>query len=190
MTSHAAALDASVPVGRSAALPLRRLGRPVVAALGALYAAAVVWATLRPVPWADEGAEESLGVLSPAAWLDLAAWVEGRPLEVAFNVALLVPIGAAVALLLRSRWAIVVPLALTLGIELAQIPLDRISHPRDLVLNAAGGVLGVMAVALGRRGWSGRTGTRYARLLHLAADASPGARAPRPRMRRTDRGGR
>lgn len=147
---------------QTAVLAAHRLPRPtapartrfrsaVTAALGVLYAVAVLWATLRPVPWAAAGDQESLGILNPAAWLDPASWIDGRPLEVAFNIAMFIPIGVAAALLLRGRRAMLVPLALTLAIELAQIPLDRISHPRDLIANALGGLIGIAAVALLRR---------------------------------------
>lgn len=168
MTPQTAVL-ASSSAARSTARPLPP-GRMVIAALGALYALAVLWATLRPVSWATAGAQESLGILSPAAWLDPASWIDGRPLEVVFNVAMFIPIGVTASLVLGGRRAIVLPLVLTLGIELAQIPLDRISHPRDLVANAVGGLLGIAAVALARRGGSGRSGA-------AVAHAGPGTAA-------------
>lgn len=120
--------------------------------VAALYMSAVLWVTLRPVPWATDGNEERLGILDPSAWWDAASWSEGRPAEVALNVVLFFPLGAFAAMLLpRWRGRILIPVALTLAIELAQIPLDRISHPRDLVANALGAVLGVAVVALVRR---------------------------------------
>jgi hypothetical protein len=158
-----------IRTGHPAARTRRSSTKPIAAAAGALYVMAIVWATLRPVPWAVEGAEATLGVLNPAAWLDPTSWSEGRPLEVAVNIAMFVPIGVVASLLFRRRWAVAIPLALTLGIELAQIPLDRISHPRDLVANTLGGLLGVGAMALARRGWSGRAWARYGRVVHLAA---------------------
>lgn len=138
--------------------------------LGVIYTSTVLWVTLRPLPWATEGSEESLGILEPAAWTNVAAWTQGRLLEVALNVLMFVPIGVAAGLLLRGIGSLLVPVALTVGIELAQIPLDRISHPRDLVANTLGGVVGVAVAVLVRRRFSPspplRTGTEEAAPIH------------------------
>jgi hypothetical protein len=118
---------------------------------GALYISAILWVTLRPLPWATEGDQEQWGILDPAAWLEAASWTEGRPLEVAFNVAMFLPVGMITGYFLRGPGRVLAPIALTLTIELAQIPLDRISHPRDLVANALGALLGVAVVSVVRR---------------------------------------
>ncbi len=124
----------------------------VIAALGVLYTCAVLWVTLRPLPWATDGNQEPLGILSPHAWLGWSTWAAGSPLEVVANVAMFVPLGLVAGLLFRGAAGFIVPVALTLAIELAQIPLaDRISHPRDLVANATGAALGVLIVVLVRR---------------------------------------
>ncbi|MEI3867635.1 VanZ family protein [Microbacterium sp. CCNWLW134] len=138
---------------------VRRTVSAAVFLLGALYTSLVLWVTLRPLPWATEGSEARWGILNPAAWTDEAAWTDGRSLEILLNVLMFVPIGVATGLLLRGVLALALPLLLTLGIELAQIPLDRISHPRDLVANGLGAVVGVALAAIIRRhpAWPGRT---------------------------------
>ncbi len=131
---------------------LRRRTRMTIAALGALYAGVVLWATLRPLPWATDGNQEAFGILDPQAWIGSTTWTEGSALEIVANVLMFVPIGLASGLLFRGVRAAIVPLALTLAIELVQIPLaDRISHPRDLVANAAGALLGLAIAAVLRR---------------------------------------
>lgn len=120
-----------------------------------LYTGAVLWVTLRPAPWATEGNQERLGILDPAAWLNPGSWLEGRPLEVALNVLMLLPLGVLTGFLFQRRGRVALPLVLTLTltlvIELAQIPLDRISHPRDLVANGLGAVLGVALATFAQR---------------------------------------
>jgi glycopeptide antibiotics resistance protein len=72
----------------------------------------------------------------------------------AFNVAIFIPVGIIAALLIpRRRWplAFVAGFAFTLLIELVQVPEpDRISDPRDLVMNTAGAVFGVLVVLAAR----------------------------------------
>ncbi len=66
-----------------------------------------------------------------------------------------VPWGFLVLLALGIRWwwvAAFAGLALTLTIEIGQIPLPRISDPRDLVANMLGTLVGIaLAVTLVRR---------------------------------------
>lgn len=126
-----------------------RPARTVIATLGLLYLCAVLWVTLRPLPWATEGNQESYGILNPRAWIGWSTWLSGTPLEVAANVAMFLPLGLAAGLLFRGATRVILPLALTVAIELAQIPLgDRISHPRDLVANGSGAVLGLLIAEL------------------------------------------
>lgn len=145
-------------MGTPASSAVRRTVGAVVFVLGLLYTSLVLWVTLRPLPWATEGSEARWGILNPAAWTDEAAWTDGRSLEILLNVLMFVPIGIATGLLLRGVLALALPLLLTLGIELAQIPLDRISHPRDLVANGLGAILGVALAAMIRRhpAWPGQ----------------------------------
>lgn len=132
--------------------PLGRPARTTIAALGALYTGAVLWVTLRPLPWATEGNQEAYGILNPQSWIGWSTWTEGSPLEIVANILMFLPIGLASGLLFRGPVGLLVPIALTLVIELAQIPLaDRISHPRDLVANASGAILGLLIAAAVRR---------------------------------------
>ena len=132
--------------------PLGRPARTMIAALGALYTGAVLWVTLRPLPWATEGNQEAYGILNPQSWIGWSTWTEGSPLEIVANILMFLPIGLASGLLFRGPVGLLVPIALTLVIELAQIPLaDRISHPRDLVANASGAILGLLIAAAVRR---------------------------------------
>lgn len=118
------------------------------------YAAVVLWLTVGPAPWRTSGNQLEGGILNPDAWTAPVTWTTGYLSEMAFNVALFVPVGLLAALMIpRRRW----PLALLAGvgftavIELAQVPeLDRVSDPRDLVMNTGGAVLGVLLVLVAR----------------------------------------
>jgi hypothetical protein len=71
-----------------------------------------------------------------------------------FNVVMFLPVGVLAALLIRRRrWplALLAGVAFTSVIELVQVPEpDRISDPRDLVMNTAGTMLGVLIVLAAR----------------------------------------
>jgi len=119
------------------------------------YAAVVLWVTIGPTMWRTTGGSQlEAGILDPASWTAANTWTTGYLSEMAFNVALFIPVGVLAALLIRRRrW----PLALLAGvgfttlIELVQIPEPhRISDPRDLVMNTAGAVFGVLLVLAGR----------------------------------------
>lgn len=131
---------------------LRPRARVTIAALGLLYTSAVLWATLRPLPWATDGNQEAYGILNPQAWIGWSTWTDGSALEIVANVLMFLPIGVTSGLLLHGLLSVVIPVALTLTIELAQVVLpDRISHPRDLVANVSGAVLGLIIASLLRR---------------------------------------
>ena len=66
--------------------PLGRSARVTIATLGALYTGAVLWLTLRPLPWATEGNQEAYGILNPRAWIGWSTWTEGSVLEIVANV--------------------------------------------------------------------------------------------------------
>lgn len=121
----------------------------------ALYLALVLWATLGPVPWRTATNEAAGGILNPASWTSAATWSTGYFAEIAFNVAMFVPLGVLAALLLpRRAWplAVLAGVAATTAIELAQLPMpDRVSDPRDLVANSAGALIGVVLVLAARR---------------------------------------
>ena len=118
------------------------------------YAAVVLWVTVGPAPWHTRGHELGGGILNPESWTTTATWTTGYLSEMAFNVAMFVPVGLLAALLIpRRRWplALLAGVAFTTVIELVQMPeLDRISDPRDLVMNTSGAMLGVLVVLAGR----------------------------------------
>jgi glycopeptide antibiotics resistance protein len=118
------------------------------------YAAVVLWATVGPAPWRTRSNQLEGGILNPDAWTAPVTWTTGYLSEMAFNVAMFVPVGLLAALLIpRRRWplALLAGFAFTAVIELVQVPEpDRISDPRDLVMNSAGAVLGVLLVLTAR----------------------------------------
>ena len=122
--------------------------------IAAAYAAVVLWVTVGPAPWRTRGHELGGGILNPESWTMTTTWTTGYLSEMAFNVAMFVPVGLLAALLIpRRRWplALLAGVAFTTVIELVQVPeLDRISDPRDLVMNTSGAMLGVLIVLAGR----------------------------------------
>jgi len=119
------------------------------------YAAVVLWVTVGPAPWRASAANQlDGGILNPDAWTAPVTWTTGYLSEMAFNVVLFVPVGLLAALLIpRRRWplALLAGLAFTTLIELVQVPEpDRVSDPRDLVMNTSGAVLGVVLVLAAR----------------------------------------
>ena len=116
----------------------------------ALGIASVAWialvlaVTLLPAPWPPNAAEAPFGVLNPSTWTAVATWRDGTMFEFIANVAMFVPIGLIAARYLRGWMRILGPIALTVGIEIVQIPLaDRISDPRDLIANTIGALIGL-----------------------------------------------
>ena len=74
-----------------------------------------------------------------------------RPVEMLLNVALFVPLGAVVGWFGRPRWLLAL-VALSIGIEIAQLWLpERETEAIDVLTNSVGGVLGYLAVHVGRR---------------------------------------
>lgn len=124
---------------------------PVLVVVTIAYLALVVWVTLGAVPWDTAPNESPWGVLNPRAWLSRDTWMAGSRLEIVANVVMFVPVGLLFRMLTprRSAWpALFGAAAFTLAIELAQIPSNRVSDPRDLVANGAGAVLGVLVGSL------------------------------------------
>ncbi|WP_165877484.1 VanZ family protein [Agromyces fucosus] len=130
------------------------MNRRPLGLVAAAYAAAVLWATIGPAPWRTAGHQLEGGILNPDAWTAPVTWTTGYLSEIAFNVAIFLPVGVLAALLIpRRRWvlAMLAGFAFTVVIELVQVPEPtRISDPRDLVMNTAGAVLGVLVVVLAR----------------------------------------
>ncbi|GAA1939753.1 VanZ family protein [Agromyces allii] len=158
----------------------------------------VLWLTVGPAPWSTSGHEFAGGVLNPEAWTSDVTWSTGYISEIAFNVAMFVPIGVLAALLLHRRhWplAFVAGFALTTVIELVQLLLpDRVSDPRDLVMNTLGASLGVLLVmaargvrraaavasgpALGTADGSTATGAAAAAAASARSDSAPHVKVP------------
>ncbi|SIN90051.1 VanZ family protein [Agromyces cerinus] len=130
------------------------MNRRPLGLVAAAYAAVVLWVTIGPAPWRTEGHQLDGGILNPEAWTAPVTWTTGYLAEIAFNVAIFLPVGVLAALLTpRRRW----PLAMAAGfgftvfIELVQVlEPARISDPRDLVMNTTGAVLGVLIVVFAR----------------------------------------
>ena len=129
--------------------------RAIAIPLALVYTVLLLVSTLGPIPQRLIGSEAEHGVLSFGTWFDAATWTSGRLYEFALNVVLFVPWGVLVLLAVGARFwwlAASAGLLLTLAIEIIQIPLPRISDPRDLVANAIGVVIGVLVgAAMARR---------------------------------------
>ncbi|HWR85566.1 MAG TPA: VanZ family protein [Rhodoglobus sp.] len=121
------------------------------AVIAVLYLALVAYLTLGEVPWSTLTNEARWGVLSIRSWLEPETWTTGTMFEFTANVLMFVPIGLLLRMALpRAGWSTVlgIAVAITVAIELAQIPLDRVSDPRDLVANSAGATIGVIIGAV------------------------------------------
>lgn len=111
-----------------------------------LYLAVVGWVTLAPVPWRTRTNETEFGVLGVRTWLDPSTWQNGSIWEFGANVVMFVPVG----ILIRMAWprahgalVIVGAVAIAGAIEVLQLPIDRVSDPRDLVANTLGALAGI-----------------------------------------------
>ena len=97
-----------------------------------------------------------LTMFAPPATLEsvhepVADHVSLRTVEMLLNVALFVPLGAALAWLGRPRW-LLAAVALSVAIELVQLTLpDRQTELIDVVTNSVGAVIGYTAVRALRR---------------------------------------
>ncbi|SDD28776.1 VanZ family protein [Auraticoccus monumenti] len=120
---------------------------------GVLYLALVAAITLGRVPWLMRTDAGPGSVLSLQTWLDPVTWSTGGTGEFVANIVLFVPVAVLLRLAvprLPAVAAVAVGILLTSSIEVLQIPLDRVSDPRDLVANTIGAVIGT-ALTLGRR---------------------------------------
>lgn len=156
------------------------MNRRPLGLVAAAYAAAVLWATIGPAPWRTVGHQLDGGILNPVAWTAPVTWTTGYLSEIAFNVAIFLPVGVLAALLIPRRgWALAMlaGFGFTVVIELVQVPEPtRISDPRDLVMNTTGAVLGVLIVVLARG--VRRAGLVAAALVQPLPEQLPDAAAP------------
>ena len=125
------------------------LRHPLLSFVTLLYLAIVGWITLGPQPFDDSSDSLIWRLLGVFDRFPSTSWIEYSTLEFAGNVAMFLPIGLFFLLLFGRRlwwFAIVVSIALTIGIEFAQqfIP-SRVSDPRDIVSNSVGALIGVFA---------------------------------------------
>ena len=57
------------------------------------YAALVLWATIGPTPWrTTSGSQLEGGILNPDSWTAPVTWTTGYLSEMAFNVAIFIPV--------------------------------------------------------------------------------------------------
>jgi glycopeptide antibiotics resistance protein len=128
------------------------LRHPILSVVTIGYLALVGWITLSPLDTPSQ-----FGILWRLAEFfeghAATDWLTFARLEFAANVAMFVPVGLFLVLLLgRRQWwlAIGLGLALTAAIEFAQqFIANRVSDPRDLVANGIGAIVGtLLALAL------------------------------------------
>jgi glycopeptide antibiotics resistance protein len=146
----------------------RRTWRVVAIVLLAVLAAGVLALILSPVPiFGDQKRIYQLAIdLHEAGW---PYWINFAFFERMANVVLFIPVGALLAATLprRMQWlALILVLVLAAGLETAQLLLaERRSSILDVVLNTAGGAVGVgltaavrgVAAAVSRRRRHART---------------------------------
>ncbi|MDC7121632.1 VanZ family protein [Cellulomonas fimi] len=133
--------------------------RRVLVAVLVVYLAGVARLTLWPEPAPDA----TFGLVRA-----VLAWLQDRGLPVTYagteavaNVALFVPFGLLVGVLLRHPWwAVALGAATSAAIETAQLAFlpSRVPTVQDVVMNTLGTALGVAALLVARRVAQKRTG--------------------------------
>lgn len=125
---------------------------PVITALTLVYLGLVAWITLGPQPLDDRAEGTLYRLLRVFGRHASTEWITYDLVEFAANVAMFVPIGVFLLLLMGRSWwlpAIVAGIALTFVIEFIQLFLPtRVPDVRDLVSNSFGAVIGVLAALL------------------------------------------
>jgi VanZ family protein len=121
---------------------------PLLSLLTSAYLVFVAWLTLTPHPIGTGQQDLLLRLLDGLHRRGYAGSLDFDRAEFLANIALFVPIGMFLLLLFgASGWwaAVLVPIAMTGGIEYAQhyIP-DRVPDRRDLVANTSGALIGVV----------------------------------------------
>jgi glycopeptide antibiotics resistance protein len=128
------------------------LRHPVLGSATALYLGLVAWITLSPEPYDRRIDGFLFRALQALHQRGGPSWITYSAVEGAANVAMFLPVGMFLVLLLgRSRWWLAVALGVGLSalIETAQVFLPtRVSDVRDLVHNGLGALLGVVLVLI------------------------------------------
>lgn len=152
--------------------------RPVLLALTVVYLLAVAAITLTPQPADAPQSHIIRDAIAALARLPLFGWVTYDGVEFTANIAMFLPMGVLLTLLLDlRRWWLVllIGVAATCSIELAQSAMPtRVSDVRDIVANALGTLIGigiVAAFASLRRGIPRRP-SRTQRASDSSADAN------------------
>jgi glycopeptide antibiotics resistance protein len=158
-------------------LPVRAFAlarrHPVLTTVTSVYLGVVAWVTLGPQPIGLVRAGGIFRLLAIFQRHTATAWITYPTVEFTANVAMFVPVGVLILLLVgRYRWwmAVLFGVLLSASIEVAQLFVPgRVSDVRDLVSNSIGALFGVVlalvltwpaAVAARRaEGASPRTGT-------------------------------
>ena len=143
---------------------------PLLTVLTVAYLALVGLVTLGPVPATGRSSFVEV-IVRVFQRFEATRWLDFDVVEFLLNVAMFVPLGLFLVLLLgrRAWWvAILFGVGLTLVIEFVQQSLpSRVSDPRDLVANSVGAVVGVLfalvVTASARPATPLRTRTRHAR---------------------------
>jgi glycopeptide antibiotics resistance protein len=146
------------------------LRHPVLGSATALYLGLVAWITLSPEPYDRRLDGFLFRALQALHQRGGPLWITYSAVEGAANVAMFLPVGMFLVLLLgRSRWWLAVALGVGLSalIETAQVFLPtRVSDVRDLVLILTARSENARRRALRRRPQSAATGPQ--RLVSLS----------------------
>lgn len=128
------------------------LRHPVLGTATALYLGLVAWITLSPEPYDRRIDGFLFRALSALHRHGGPSWITYSFVEGAANVAMFLPVGMFLVLLLgRSRWWLAIALGVGLSalIETAQAFLPtRVSDVRDLLHNGLGALVGVVVVLI------------------------------------------
>jgi glycopeptide antibiotics resistance protein len=120
---------------------------PLLSLVTGAYLVFVAWLTLTPQPIGPDQVELIERALAALHRRGYAESLDYDRIEFLANIALFVPVGMFGLLLVGAgAWwlALIAPVALTFGIETAQLGIPgRVSDERDLLANTVGGVLGV-----------------------------------------------
>ena len=147
--------------GTTARAPAHSVGgvrrRPILLAVTAVYVALVALATVTPA-WLPRAVFDALfGIPSAAA--ESAPAADASDVDVVANILMFAPIGLLLVLLFGARrWAaaLVLAVAFTVCIELVQLGIpSRVADINDVVLNASGALVGLLAGLLFARVRSG-----------------------------------